>query len=61
MPSAISIRGYAFMSVAAGVMVVLSKWMQHEQFYPTLVALGNSKTAIVVCGPHYQHFDPVFS
>lgn len=48
MPSGVSFRGYALVSVAVSAMVVLSTWMQYEQFYPTLVALSNSKPSIIV-------------
>lgn len=48
MPSGVSFRGYALVSVAVSVLVVLNTWMQYEQFYPTLVALTNSKPALIV-------------
>jgi len=48
MRSGISLRVYSAASLAAGTLVILNTWMQHEQFYPTLVALANSKTALFV-------------
>ena len=48
MVEGITLRMYAMTSVGLGVLVVLHAWMQHEQFYPTLVALANSKFALIV-------------
>lgn len=48
--SGITLRMYAMASVCMGVMVILHAWMQHEQFYPTLVGLANSKLALIVRG-----------
>ena len=48
MRSGISLRVYSIASIAAGSLVILNTWMQHEQFYPTMVALANSKVALFV-------------
>lgn len=48
MRSGISVQAYAALSAIASTVVVLNTWMQYEQFYPTLVALANSKSSLFV-------------
>lgn len=48
MRSGISVQAYAAVSAIGATVVVLNTWMQYEQFYPTLVALANSKSSLVV-------------
>lgn len=48
MRSGISVQAYAALSAIGSAVVVLNTWMQYEQFYPTLVALANSKSSLFV-------------
>lgn len=56
----VSLRLYALGSVVAAVGVVGRFWAQHNQYYPTVVALAQSKAANLVSFPPFPPL-PVLS